>query len=732
MPYKSRAQAGYFHTHKAQLEAQGVNVSEWDSASSGKSLPYQVAKKADGGASDDGSNPWDQLPRSAEGIPRLSVTKQPYDILRDKAQSLFSSPEPLPPIPERSIGQNPYSADPNPMSTEQAKSWRDLIDPFAKNEEGQYVADQPLKPNEQGKVPAAIKDPTSFYAPIAAEAASMLPIPGPEALIAGAKPMMAMAASAARRIARPAINREVEQAVGYLSHHFNMPPSQVMNDWTYSNPKDYVRLADYYRNESAARNLTPSQVRAADKMEVANFFENPTKSEQSKIPTQELKPNTYDGELARIHSTMNNPEHSAAWERFADTLSQRGFNPKRDLPDLLRNGVLGNTPEAIASSLYTMARSHPELANEILNSLPDKMLRKVDGLIGRYGSDVGHHPFMEWKEWKEKENSYNDYIEKSMAETKPKEPDDHEVFGVSEPEWRPGQSDLDALEELLAGHHAGPEEYVPPAPRQLSQEDKRQLGLLKTYQTHSGLNYDRIGRNAVPFLESKVLPHYNGNINEFLDHFFAGTFNKEGHDSTIRVTYDGNGIFATNGPILDPRTKEPIPRSAITRSFYWNGDRNYVSHDYFRVPPIAQASGIATSVLRNQFELYRKMGLDFVDLHANLEVGGYAWAKYGFSPRERDWVDVANRAGQIAINEVRAGRMSPAMARDVHRILTNRDPRSIWNLSDIEAKSPYVLDNGKPEKWGQFLLAGSDWFGKFDLKDPSALSRFDAYVSKKK
>lgn len=44
MPYVSRAQAGYFHTHKKQLEAQGVNVSEWDAASKGKHLPMRTQK----------------------------------------------------------------------------------------------------------------------------------------------------------------------------------------------------------------------------------------------------------------------------------------------------------------------------------------------------------------------------------------------------------------------------------------------------------------------------------------------------------------------------------------------------------------------------------------------------------------------------------------------------------------------------------------------------------------
>ena len=49
MPYVSQAQEGYFHTHKSQLEKQGVNVSEWDAATKGKHLPQRVQAHAKGG-----------------------------------------------------------------------------------------------------------------------------------------------------------------------------------------------------------------------------------------------------------------------------------------------------------------------------------------------------------------------------------------------------------------------------------------------------------------------------------------------------------------------------------------------------------------------------------------------------------------------------------------------------------------------------------------------------------
>jgi len=44
MPYKSDAQRKYFNAHRKQLEAQGVNVDEWNNASKGKDLPEHKKK----------------------------------------------------------------------------------------------------------------------------------------------------------------------------------------------------------------------------------------------------------------------------------------------------------------------------------------------------------------------------------------------------------------------------------------------------------------------------------------------------------------------------------------------------------------------------------------------------------------------------------------------------------------------------------------------------------------
>lgn len=45
MPFVSQAQQRYFNANRGKLEAQGVNVDEWNQASKGKKLPKRAARK---------------------------------------------------------------------------------------------------------------------------------------------------------------------------------------------------------------------------------------------------------------------------------------------------------------------------------------------------------------------------------------------------------------------------------------------------------------------------------------------------------------------------------------------------------------------------------------------------------------------------------------------------------------------------------------------------------------
>ena len=46
MPFKSEAQRAYFNANRAKLEAQGVDVDEWNEASRGMKLPKRASKPA--------------------------------------------------------------------------------------------------------------------------------------------------------------------------------------------------------------------------------------------------------------------------------------------------------------------------------------------------------------------------------------------------------------------------------------------------------------------------------------------------------------------------------------------------------------------------------------------------------------------------------------------------------------------------------------------------------------
>lgn len=45
MPFKSRKQAAYFEANKKQLEAQGVNVKEWEQATDFSRLPERAPRR---------------------------------------------------------------------------------------------------------------------------------------------------------------------------------------------------------------------------------------------------------------------------------------------------------------------------------------------------------------------------------------------------------------------------------------------------------------------------------------------------------------------------------------------------------------------------------------------------------------------------------------------------------------------------------------------------------------
>lgn len=151
-----------------------------------------------------------------------------------------------------------------------------------------------------------------------------------------------------------------------------------------------------------------------------------------------------------------------------------------------------------------------------------------------------------------------------------------------------------------------------------------------------------------------------------------------------------------------------------------------VHHQLFELDPVLQGQGVAKELLANSMELYEQAGIAKISLFAALDVGGYAWAKYGFSPEPGR----STRELFLSLKERLAeldGVSAPVRA-VVTRLLESDDPKAIWAISDLEGIK--VSEGGKTTTLGKALLLGSHWKGQLSLNDPEARARFDQYISR--
>jgi hypothetical protein len=177
--------------------------------------------------------------------------------------------------------------------------------------------------------------------------------------------------------------------------------------------------------------------------------------------------------------------------------------------------------------------------------------------------------------------------------------------------------------------------------------------------------------------------------------------------------------------LKDPATRAVVGRMDRVLEFPEDSPPE-VYHKFFDLDRSVQASGIAKDLLANSIAMYQQLGISRVTLFAALEVGGYAWAKYGFRPDGRRETRQLYR--QVA--ERLSGLQGvPSGARTVlRRLVENEDPKGIWAISDLNGLK--VRQGGREVPLGKALLLGTTWRGVLDLQDPQARARFEQYVHK--
>lgn len=133
-----------------------------------------------------------------------------------------------------------------------------------------------------------------------------------------------------------------------------------------------------------------------------------------------------------------------------------------------------------------------------------------------------------------------------------------------------------------------------------------------------------------------------------------------------------------------------------------------VDHALFVLPDDIQGKGISKRVFAELIMQYEKAGISRAYVHANMDVGGYCWAKYGCYAEKKsvkETIDAALTNGKISAEEFQNA------------------------MSYIEGYDSYVPMQGLAFKsYGKRLLMDSSWHGIIDLNDVTQMEYLKKYA----
>ena len=243
-------------------------------------------------------------------------------------------------------------------------------------------------------------------------------------------------------------------------------------------------------------------------------------------------------------------------------------------------------------------------------------------------------------------------------------------------------------------------------------------GPLETRETVEVRSGDLAGlTDAAELLQQRGAVDAVGYLRQVFDH--ARVHPSELHVETCREQ-DGS----TTTVDFQLRDDRGMRVGAMNRVFHHPvGGPASVSHASFTLNQPNQGKHLARQILGESISFYESQGFHEVDVHAGLDVGGYAWAKYGFLP-----VDARETQTLLQALRPKLARLSlePAVRSKVETLLTSQDPQSLWAIADLE--TPVEVD-GRNLSLGKALLLGEWWQGRLDLEDAAVRERFRAYVS---
>lgn len=137
-----------------------------------------------------------------------------------------------------------------------------------------------------------------------------------------------------------------------------------------------------------------------------------------------------------------------------------------------------------------------------------------------------------------------------------------------------------------------------------------------------------------------------------------------------------------------------------------------VEHSFFELAKQYQGKGLSKTLFRELYEHYRGIGVSKIEVHANIDRGGYTWAKYGFYAWDKSYAD-------IALSEAR---------RTGHKSLKQAEKLIEDFYATHKSATPFPMHKIAALPDGKGLLYHADWCGFIDLRDAEQRAIFEAYI----
>lgn len=160
----------------------------------------------------------------------------------------------------------------------------------------------------------------------------------------------------------------------------------------------------------------------------------------------------------------------------------------------------------------------------------------------------------------------------------------------------------------------------------------------------------------------------------------------------------------------------------MTRNFTRTKDGLEVYHAYLAIDKKAQGGGFGRSIMRGSLGVYDKLGIKKLSVTANIDIGGYTWARFGFGAVDID--DFRQNAFMGLKKLRRAGRIEQDEFDKFNEFLNRQsDPvRLPYEFSSLTTASGF--------KAGKEAMLNSYWSGFVDLNDKKHRALFKAQVAK--